>query len=183
MANFHWLKPLGGAYTDWEQLKDGYLYQKMIADVVGDYFFICPSIHFAQLFADRGMKVYYYFFTQEISGGGNSVRSKFDELWKTMLISVCQAMLYKANSVSQRTSTNLWGEWMGVMHGDEIEYVFGNPLNMSLKYSDKERDLSLRMIKIFSQFSYDGPVFNFPTNNVTKYAGNLRDQDYPPLYY
>ncbi|KAL2722785.1 acetylcholinesterase, partial [Vespula squamosa] len=88
-------------YTDWEQLKDGYLYQKMIADVVGDYFFICPSIHFAQLFADRGMKVYYYFFTQEISGGGNLVRSKFDELWKTMLISVCQAMLYKANSVSQ----------------------------------------------------------------------------------
>lgn len=51
-------------YTDWEQANNGYMYQKMVADVVGDYFFICPSIHFAQLFADRGMKVYYYFFTQ-----------------------------------------------------------------------------------------------------------------------
>ncbi|KAI4477122.1 hypothetical protein M0804_012943 [Polistes exclamans] len=51
-------------YTDWEKVKDGYVNQRMIADVVGDYFFICPSIHFAQLFADRGMKVYYYFFTQ-----------------------------------------------------------------------------------------------------------------------
>ncbi|KAK1118285.1 hypothetical protein K0M31_015327 [Melipona bicolor] len=51
-------------YTDWEDAYNGYIYQKMVADVVGDYFFICPSIHFAQLFADRGMKVYYYFFTQ-----------------------------------------------------------------------------------------------------------------------
>lgn len=51
-------------YTDWEEVYNGYIYQKMVADVVGDYFFICPSIHFAQLFADRGMKVYYYFFTQ-----------------------------------------------------------------------------------------------------------------------
>ena len=51
-------------YTNWENLYDGYIYQQMVADVVGDYFFICPSIHFAQLFAERGMKVYYYFFTQ-----------------------------------------------------------------------------------------------------------------------
>jgi len=51
-------------YTDWDQVNDGYQNQRAIADIVGDYFFICPSTHFAQLFADRGMKVYYYFFTQ-----------------------------------------------------------------------------------------------------------------------
>ena len=51
-------------YTDWENTNDEYMYQRMVADIVGDYFFICPSIHFAQLFADRGMNVYYYFFTQ-----------------------------------------------------------------------------------------------------------------------
>ncbi|XP_066596786.1 acetylcholinesterase-like [Prorops nasuta] len=106
-------------YTDWERTNDGFLYQKMIADVVGDYFFICPSTHFAQLFADRGMNVYYYFFTQ-------------------------------------RTSTNLWGEWMGVMHGDEVEYVFGHPLNMSLTYTDKERDLSFRIIMYFAEFARTG---------------------------
>lgn len=38
--------------------------QKMIGDVVGDYYFICPTNHFAQTFAEHGMKVYYYFFTQ-----------------------------------------------------------------------------------------------------------------------
>lgn len=56
----------------------------------------------------------------------------------------------------QRTSTNLWGEWMGVLHGDEVEYVFGHPLNTSLKYSDSERDLSVRMILYFSKFAYLG---------------------------
>lgn len=50
-------------YTDWEHVSDGYLNQKMIGDVVGDYFFICPTNHFAQAFAEHGMKVYYYFFT------------------------------------------------------------------------------------------------------------------------
>jgi len=51
-------------YTNWDQIKNGYQNQRAIAEIVGDYFFICPSTHFAQLFADRGMKVYYYFFTQ-----------------------------------------------------------------------------------------------------------------------
>ncbi|XP_008552319.1 acetylcholinesterase [Microplitis demolitor] len=106
-------------YTDWERPKDGYRYQKAIADIVGDYFFICPSTLFAQLFAERGMKVYYYFFTQ-------------------------------------RSSTNLWGKWMGVVHGDEVEYVFGHPLNTSLKYTDKERELSMKIISAFSNFAFTG---------------------------
>lgn len=50
-------------YTDWEHVNDGYLNQKMVGDVVGDYFFICPTNDFAELAAERGMKVYYYFFT------------------------------------------------------------------------------------------------------------------------
>ncbi|KAF5276186.1 hypothetical protein FQR65_LT03990 [Abscondita terminalis] len=50
-------------YTDWEHVNDGYLNQKMIADVVGDYFFICPTNYFAEVMAERGMKVYYYYFT------------------------------------------------------------------------------------------------------------------------
>ncbi|XP_012251618.2 acetylcholinesterase [Athalia rosae] len=126
-------------YTDWEHVSDGYLNQKMIGDVVGDYFFICPSTHFAQLFAERGMKVYYYFFTQ-------------------------------------RTSTNLWGEWMGVMHGDEIEYVFGHPLNQSLQYNKKERELSLRMMQAYSRFALLGK----PMAEGVEWPTYSRDQ---PQYF
>ncbi|XP_058804546.1 acetylcholinesterase-like [Phymastichus coffea] len=106
-------------YTEWENTNDEYMYQRMVADIVADYFFICPSIHFAQLFADTGMKVYYYFFTQ-------------------------------------KSSTNMWGDWMGVMHGDEIEYVFGHPLNSTLRYTERERDLALRMILAYSNFAMHG---------------------------
>ncbi|XP_043274489.1 acetylcholinesterase-like [Venturia canescens] len=125
-------------YTDWERAKDGYMYEEAIGDIVGDYFFICPSTQFAQLFADRGMKVYYYFFTQ-------------------------------------RTSTNLWGKWMGVVHGDEVEYVFGRPLNMSLKYSASERILSTKMIQAYSRFAFLGK----PTDD-DNWPAYTRDE---PQYY
>lgn len=58
----------------------------------------------------------------------------------------------------QRTSSNLWGDWMGVMHGDEIEYVFGRPLNLSTPFTDQERELSLRIIQHFSRFALSGCV-------------------------
>ncbi|XP_014215411.1 acetylcholinesterase-like [Copidosoma floridanum] len=126
-------------YTDWENPKDDYIYQRAIADIVGDYFFICPSIYFAQLFTDRGMKVYYYYFTQ-------------------------------------KSSTNLWGDWMGVMHGDEIEYVFGHPLNDSLTYKENERELALKMIKSYSNFAKYGK----PTLEESEWPPYTRDD---PYYY
>jgi len=72
------------------------------------------------------------------------------------IITLNQQNNNEAYIVLQRTSTNVWGEWMGVMHGDEVEYVFGHPLNKSLEYTDNERDLSLRMIHYFSRFAYTG---------------------------
>jgi hypothetical protein len=54
----------------------------------------------------------------------------------------------------------MWGKWMGVMHGDEIEYVFGHPLNMSTDYSRSERDLSRRIMDIFATFALTGWVRN-----------------------
>lgn len=47
---------------------------------------------------------------------------------------------------------------MGVMHGDEIEYVFGHPLNMSLQYNAKERDLSNKIMAAFSRFALTGLI-------------------------
>jgi carboxylesterase type B len=49
---------------------------------------------------------------------------------------------------------------MGVMHGDEIEYVFGLPLNMSMEYSQTERKLSRRIMDIFATFALTGWVRN-----------------------
>lgn len=56
----------------------------------------------------------------------------------------------------QRTSTSLWGEWMGVLHADEIEYIFGQPINKTLQYRERERDLSRRMVRAVSEFARTG---------------------------
>lgn len=56
----------------------------------------------------------------------------------------------------QRTSTSLWGEWMGVLHGDEIEYFFGQPLNNSLQYRPVERELGKRMLSAVIEFAKTG---------------------------
>lgn len=58
----------------------------------------------------------------------------------------------------QRSSNHIWGEWMGVMHGDEVGYVFGHPINDSHQYNARERDLSHRIMQAFSRFALTGYV-------------------------
>ncbi|XP_039308794.1 acetylcholinesterase isoform X4 [Solenopsis invicta] len=81
-------------YTDWDRVNDGYQNQRAIADIVGDYFFICPSTHFSQLFADRGMKVYYYFFTQEILFQGPAEYGKSYGKWPSVKLTAIEVRCY-----------------------------------------------------------------------------------------
>ncbi|CAL8109300.1 unnamed protein product [Orchesella dallaii] len=105
-------------YTHWEDPTDPCKVTEKFADLVGDYYFICPTNKFAEMYAAKNASVYYYFFTQ-------------------------------------RTSLNPWGDWMGVMHADEIEYVFGAPLNET-KHTSAEKDLSRRIMKYFTTFAETG---------------------------
>lgn len=59
----------------------------------------------------------------------------------------------------QRTSSNPWGEWMGVLHADEIEYVFGIPLNFSESHTVEEKELSRRVMQYFVRFALTGYEF------------------------
>lgn len=57
---------------------------------------------------------------------------------------------------THRSSQNPWPKWMGTMHGDEINYVFGEPLNPMLGYTNDEIALSKRMMKSWSNFAKTG---------------------------
>lgn len=82
---------------------------------------------------------------------------------------------------THRTSTSLWGEWMGVLHGDEIEYIFGQPLNQSLQYIQRERELSKRMVLAVSEFARTGLINDdhwplYSKENQIYYIFNAEDQ-------
>lgn len=55
-----------------------------------------------------------------------------------------------------RSSNNPWGKWMGVLHGDEVEYVFGRPLNQKLGFTPEESQLSSRIMKHLVTFARTG---------------------------
>lgn len=55
-----------------------------------------------------------------------------------------------------RASNLAWPEWMGVIHGYEIEFVFGLPLVKRLNYTRDEEKLSRRMMKYWANFARTG---------------------------
>ncbi|XP_022918728.1 acetylcholinesterase-like [Onthophagus taurus] len=55
-----------------------------------------------------------------------------------------------------RTVNNPWPSWTGVMHADEINYVFGEPLNPTKIYTAQEVDLSKRIMRYWANFAKTG---------------------------
>ncbi|XP_068441606.1 cholinesterase-like [Clinocottus analis] len=57
---------------------------------------------------------------------------------------------------NHRSSVNPWPEWMGVMHGYEIEFVFGMPLDASLGYTKNEVNMTKKFMKHWANFARTG---------------------------
>ncbi|XP_075905947.1 cholinesterase-like isoform X2 [Nelusetta ayraudi] len=55
-----------------------------------------------------------------------------------------------------RSSINPWPAWMGTMHGYEIEFVFGRPLNASLGYTQAEVNMSRNFMAHWANFARTG---------------------------
>ncbi|KAK6962801.1 acetylcholinesterase [Biomphalaria glabrata] len=57
---------------------------------------------------------------------------------------------------NHRWSANPWPAWMGVLHADEIWFVFGHPFNSSLSFTEEERQLSKDMMRYWGNFAKTG---------------------------
>ncbi|RZF42987.1 hypothetical protein LSTR_LSTR008116 [Laodelphax striatellus] len=55
-----------------------------------------------------------------------------------------------------RSLSNPWPSWTGVMHGDEISYVFGEPLDPAKNFQPAEIELSRRMMRYWANFAKTG---------------------------
>ena len=55
-----------------------------------------------------------------------------------------------------RDSTSPWPDWMGVLHGDEIFYIFGMPLKAEEGYTEAEVTLSRQVMSYWANFAKTG---------------------------
>ncbi|XP_067014479.2 acetylcholinesterase [Anabrus simplex] len=55
-----------------------------------------------------------------------------------------------------RSLSNPWPSWTGVMHGDEINYIFGEPLDPSKSYHPHEVELSRKIMRYWANFAKTG---------------------------
>ncbi|XP_070685773.1 acetylcholinesterase-like [Pempheris klunzingeri] len=79
-----------------------------------------------------------------------------------------------------RSSTNPWPEWMGAMHGYEIEFVFGMPLNASLEYTKNEVNMTKKFMKHWVNFARTG---NPSIDGANWPAFTPEQQEYVTLNY
>ncbi|KAG7479557.1 acetylcholinesterase-like [Solea senegalensis] len=84
-----------------------------------------------------------------------------------------------------RSSVNPWPEWMGTMHGYEIEFVFGMPLDASLGYTKNEVNITKTIMKHWTNFARTGdpkidganwPVFTTDQQNYITLSSNPPQQ-------
>ncbi|XP_035782837.1 acetylcholinesterase-like isoform X2 [Anopheles albimanus] len=66
---------------------------------------------------------------------------------------------------THRSKGNPWPRWTGVMHGDEINYVFGEPLNPTLGYTDDEKGFSRKIMRYWSNFAKTGNPNSSPASS------------------
>lgn len=75
---------------------------------------------------------------------------------------------------TQVSTASAWPKWSGALHGDEIHFIFGQPLNKTYKYSDAEVKLSKKMMTYWANFA--------KTGHPSLSADDTWTDDYWPLH-
>lgn len=66
-----------------------------------------------------------------------------------------KTFVYRFN---QRAKSNPWPKWLGVMHGYEIEYIFGRPWSHPGNYDQADRLVSRNMMSYWANFARFGKL-------------------------
>ncbi|KAM6894519.1 acetylcholinesterase isoform 1-T2 [Lycodopsis pacificus] len=123
-------------YTDWMDENNGAKNRDALDDVVGDHNVVCPLAHFARSYAQHS--------TLKANMGGvvNSAANSQGGVYLYLF--------------DHRASNLAWPEWMGVIHGYEIEFVLGLPLEKRFNYTLEEERLSQRIMRYWANFARTG---------------------------
>ncbi|GBN24825.1 Acetylcholinesterase-1 [Araneus ventricosus] len=107
------------------------LIRRQVYTAFGDSNILCPTVYFAESYAERNNDVFYFFFTHV-------------------------------------PSITPWADWMGVVHFEEVQFVFGRPVRVPKDYNENEVWLSKEVMKLWANFAKDGNPGENP--NWPKYS-------------
>lgn len=114
-------------------------YKEALDLIVGDLNFVCPTIEFMKN----------AFWQEEMQDYGSGTRE----------VNTTKGSRYLYHFL-HRSSQTPWPQWMGTLHGYEIEFAFGIPLNASLNYTRDEMELGRKMMRYWSNFAKTGYKLN-----------------------
>lgn len=128
-------------------------YRDILDHIIGDTNFVCPTISFVRnILKHKEMCGYEEDDDNQPMSGEKSVKLAGKQKQAKEKKST-RNFLYQ---YLHRSSKTPWPEWMGVLHGYEIEFAYGIPLNKSLNYTEEEIELSRRMMKYWANFAKTG---------------------------
>ncbi|VDM62164.1 unnamed protein product [Angiostrongylus costaricensis] len=159
-ALLHAYQSVSTGFSPQENLRDG------VGRFLGDYFFTCSLIEFADIIADNVYgPVYMYYFTM-----------------RSVLFPSLAHIVAIDHLSNRRSTANPWPKWMGVMHGYEIEYAFGQPLSRPSLYEKNylrtEQRFSEFIMKLWIDFANTGtPATYWPKyNRIDRQALELGEE-------
>lgn len=79
-----------------------------------------------------------------------------------------------------RSSQEVWPEWMGVLHGAILPFMFGKALIQERNFTEAEQNLSKRIMKVWANFARYGTPHN-PEDHFTWPLYTDKDEKYAVL--
>ncbi|VDP09766.1 unnamed protein product [Soboliphyme baturini] len=92
----------------------------------------------------------------ELLSADASSLARFPFIYRDALSSIIGDHYFVCNIFTERSTANPWPKWMGVMHGYEIEYVFGMPLRHPELYTKEENEFSKSIMDYWVSFARNG---------------------------
>ncbi|XP_078390362.1 bile salt-activated lipase-like [Cetorhinus maximus] len=74
----------------------------------------------------------------------------------------------------------IWPEWIGALHTEELQYLFGRPFSMSKSYNNQERELSKTMMRYWTNFAKTGNP-NYPQSVPVNWPEHGTEKHYMEL--
>lgn len=107
--------------------------------IVGDSAYVCDTEHFAQAISENGNDVY-----------------RQEPLTFSFKKSKAIPFISFRFHFNHQSSQDPWPEYTGSKHGDEIEFIFGRPLENPNKYEVEELSLASDMMTYWLNFVKTG---------------------------